>query len=276
MHSVPRLDFMIAYSCNLACKGCVSLSDFDRAGVASLEDISAWSQEWHTVISPDVITLFGGEPTLHPKLIEVCKTIKQYWPNTTLRLITNGYLLGNFPAEAWFDLTPFELQVSMHRKDHEQLINQKIKHILAVHSDWKVIQHAGPGEHKQLEWTRPGFKLYKSVFGEFVAPYLIKDSKLVAANGDPVVAHSICGAPNTPVLYKNKLYKCPAVANVMDLTNENWFGYSAKASTDNLTDFVNNIGKPEPVCGQCPDRTNAIVFNHLDKDTVIVRQKSLN
>ena len=62
----------------------------------------------------------------------------------------------------------------------------------------------------------------------------------------------------------------------MDLTNENWFGYSAKSSTDDLANFVNSIGLPESVCAQCPDRTNAIVFNHLDKDTVIVRQKNLN
>jgi organic radical activating enzyme len=267
---------MIAYSCNLACKGCISLSDFDRDGIASLEDITAWCKEWHTVISPGVITLFGGEPTLHPRLIEVCKVVKQYWPQTTLRLITNGYLLENFPADAWFNLTPFEIQVSIHRKDHETLINQKIKNILAVHNDWAVTQYKDYREHKQLEWSRSGFKLYKSIFGEFVSPYLTKNNKLIAANGDPTAAHSICGAPNTPVLYKNNLYKCPAVANVMELSKENWFGYQAVASTDDLTNFISSIGKPESVCAQCPDKTNAVIFNHLDRDNVIVKQKSLN
>lgn len=272
---IDRLDFMIAYACNLACRGCVSLSDFDRKGVASLAEIESWSQEWSKIIQPDVITLFGGEPTLHPKLIDVCRTIKYHWPKSTLRLITNGYLLDNFASDAWYEFTPFELQVSIHRKDHEHLINANLKQILAHYKDWRMAQYGG-SDHKQIEWFRPGFKIYKSKFGEFVAPYAVSDTKLVAANGDPASAHRICGAPNTPVLYKNKLYKCPAVANAIDYTGENWFAYRALSSTDDLTQFISLIGKPEPVCAQCPDQTQAVIFDHLLKDNVIVRQKSLN
>ena len=39
MYRIKRLDFNVAYACNLACKGCISLSDFNRKGVESLKDI---------------------------------------------------------------------------------------------------------------------------------------------------------------------------------------------------------------------------------------------
>jgi organic radical activating enzyme len=274
MHNIPRLDFMIAYSCNLACKGCISLSDFDRDGVVSIEDIATWCEEWHTILSPEVITLFGGEPTLHPKLPEICKIVRDRWPNATIRLITNGYLLDNFSSNIWFNYSPFEIQVSIHRLDHEHLINAKIKNILLLYKDWYVTKHTN--NHKQLEWSRPGFKIYKSKFGEFIAPYQLQNGRPIAALGDPYSAHAICGSPDTPVLYKNKLYKCPAVANVIDYTKENWLGYQPMASTDDLTTFISLINKPESVCAQCPDQTKAIVFNHQNKDTVVVRQKNLN
>ena len=275
MQKIHRLDFMIAYACNLACRGCISLSDFDRKGIASLAEITEWTQSWSKVIQPEIITLFGGEPTLHPDLIKVCEVIKQYWPDTTIRLITNGYLLDNFNSDAWFNFAPFEMQVSIHRKDHESIINNSLKKILSHYSDWTV-KKIGGDDHKQLEWSRSGFKLYKSMFGEFVAPYMLVDSKPQPANSNPADAHKICGSPDTPVLYKNKLYKCPAVANAIDYTNENWFNYRAMTSEDDLTKFINDIGVPEAVCGQCPNQQQAIIFDHLLKENVVVKKKSLN
>ena len=114
----PRLDIMIAYSCNISCAGCISISDRKRDGVASLDDIAAWCSKWNTYIDPEIITIFGGEPCLHPKLIEVCQTVRLAWPNSVIRLITNGYLLDNFDPSHWFTLGKFEMQVSLHRQDH--------------------------------------------------------------------------------------------------------------------------------------------------------------
>jgi hypothetical protein len=92
-------------------------------------------------------------------------------------------------------------------------------------------------------------------------------------NSDPKKAHAICGAPNTPVLYKGKLYKCPAVANAMDLSGENWFDYTPCDSDVGLDEFINNIGRPEAVCGQCPQLNQAVIIDHFDTNNVIVKQK---
>jgi organic radical activating enzyme len=266
---------MIAYSCNLSCKGCISLSDFSRDGVAEFSEIESWIEKWKSCVSPAVIAVFGGEPCLHPRLIDICKHIRLAWPNSVIRLITNGYLLKKFDPADWFELGSFEMQVSIHRKDHEQLINQEIKRILMQRTGWKIKQHGGQ-QHKQIEWEHQQVRIYKSVFKDFVVPYRQENDKILPWHSQSAEAHKICGSPDSPILYKGKLYKCPAVANVMDLTQHNWFDYQACDIDGDIETFISNIGKPEFVCSQCPDQQQAIIINHFDKKNVIVKQKNIN
>jgi hypothetical protein len=261
---------MIAYSCNISCIGCISISDRKRNGVANFVDISAWCNKWKEHISPDVITIFGGEPCLHPKLIEVCRAVRASWPNSVIRLITNGYLLNNFNPSDWFTLGKFEMRVSVHRQDHRSIIDNAIKNILLQRTDWKTTAHGGD-DHKQISWASGAVTIYKSIFKDFVVPY--KDD-VKPWHSDPTQAHKICGSPNTPILYKGLLYKCPAVANAIDISGENWFNYHAYDVTDDLTEFISNIGRPETVCGQCPDQQQAVIIDHFDINNV--KTKNIN
>jgi organic radical activating enzyme len=276
MHYIDRIDVMIAYSCNLACRGCISISDQPRDGIEPYENIVAELNRWKTAIVPAVTTIFGGEPCLHPKLIEICQQVRTTWPDTVIRLITNGYLLDNFDAEQWFDLGALEIQVSVHRKDHEKVLNQRIRNILSKRKPWVVSTHQDLCGHKQLQWQHGSVSVYKSIFKDFVVPYHQHNGQLLPWNSDPAEAHKICGSPSTPVLYKGKLYKCPAVANAMDITKQNWFNYQAADVDSDLEQFVAAIGVPEPVCAQCPSRTQAVVIDHFDKNNVIVKQKNIN
>ena len=59
MYRIKRLDFNVAYACNLACKGCISLSDFNRKGVESLKDIEDQCKTWSKILDPSIISIFG-------------------------------------------------------------------------------------------------------------------------------------------------------------------------------------------------------------------------
>lgn len=264
---------MIAYSCNIACQGCISLSDRKRSGIEPYEALEASFQQWASVLNPATIVLFGGEPCLHPRLIDICGLARQAWPRAVLRLITNGYLLNRFDPQSWFVFSPFEIQVSIHRKDHENHINDLIKEILQKKQGWKVKMHGSHGDHRQLEWSIQDFKIYKSIFKDFVVPYREIEDRMVPWHSDPAQAHAICGAPATPILFKGRLYKCPAVANTIDVTGETWFGYHGYSIHDDIEEFVENINRPEPVCGQCPDRKHAVIIDHFDQRTVIAKIK---
>lgn len=270
---IYRLDLMIAYSCNIQCTGCISLSDFKRDGVAKFQDIEEWVSYWSSMVVPEVVVLFGGEPMLHPRILDICKLVRKHWPTSTIRLITNGYLLNKVDSAAWFDYGPFEMQVSVHRADHESLINANIKNILLQKTNWTVTKCSNEKHHEKLSWNIADFRIYKSWFKDFIVPF--KDD-ITPWMSDPKEAHSICGSPSSPILYKGKLYKCPAIANAMDLSNKNWFNYKPCESNDTLDEFISNIGIPEPACGQCPNKANAVVINHFDKNNVIAKIKNIS
>lgn len=279
MIPLPRLDLMIAYSCNLQCKGCISLSDFKRDGIESFENIKTYIDEWKNRITPAIVTVFGGEPCLHPDLQDICFYIHDAWPNSTIRLITNGYLLDAFDPKIWFNFPKFEIQVSVHRKDQEHIINSKIKNILLQSKKWQVSKNNVSADHRQISWSLPNITIYKSIFKDFIVPFKLVNNKISFWSSDYKQAHAICGSPNTPVLHKGLLYKCPPVANVFDLTQRTFAGYVGVPSTaapTTLTDFVNNIGKPELVCGQCPNKSQAVIVDHMDSKNVINKQKNIN
>jgi len=272
MSIIPRLDLMIAYSCNISCRGCISVSDIKRNGIAPYEEITIWLEQWAHKITPDLVTVFGGEPCLHPNLIEICQNVRHTWPNTKIRLITNGYLLDNYDSSIWHEFDNFEIQVSIHRKDHEKHINQSIKNILLHRKDWQV-KRLGGDDHRQIAWIGKYITIYKSIFKDFVIPY---NKGFQPYNSDPAAAHKICGAGATPILYKGLLYKCPPVANIIDITRTHYKNYRGYSVDDDLQEFVDNIGRPEAVCGFCPDSAQATVIDHFDKENVIVKHKIVN
>ena len=119
-------------------------------------------------------------------------------------------------------------------------------------------------------WQRPGFKIWKSKFGEFVIPYNYDGNQLVPFKSNPAKAHAICGNPNVPILYKNKLFKCAPIANLLDLPNTKGYKYKPTNSFDDIDKFVSFIGKPESVCSMCPEsRSHAI--DHYAKGEVHVK-----
>lgn len=269
MYRLKRLDFNIAYACNLSCKGCISLSDFDRRGVESLKDIEDQCKTWSQILDPSIISIFGGEPLMHPRIAKVLDAIRKYWPNTQIRLITNGYLLPKFDPEMWFNYKGLEMQVSIHRQDHEKIITDEIKRIVKCRNDWQAVK-SNAGGHQQLELHNKDLKIYKSKFKRFVMPYKIEDGELKPFNSEPKKAHSICGSPDVPILYKNKLYKCAPLPNILELDKGNHYKYEGIESTGDVKTLVNNINKPESVCAMCPDSIDHSV-DHFDKENVRVK-----
>ena len=268
-HSIKRLDFNVAYACNLSCKGCISLSDFDRRGVESLKDIQKQCETWSKILDPSVISIFGGEPLMHPRIQEVLEAIRGAWPGAIIRLITNGYLLRKHDPETWFRFRPMEMQVSVHRHDHEQMITKEIKRIVSCRKHWRATR-SWSGGHKQLELSNKDLSIYKSRFKIFVMPYRIEGGEIKPFNSDPEKAHSICGSPDVPILYRNKLYKCAPLPNILDIDKGKHYTYQGVGPDDDVGTLVNNINKPESVCAMCPEHQDHSI-DHFNKDNVHVK-----
>lgn len=262
---------MVAYSCNVSCKGCISLSNFPRNGIEKFDDLEKSITYWSRHIVPHVVSIFGGEPLLHPKLLKILKLVRENWPHSTIRLITNGYLFDRYEPMSWYSFDKLEIQVSMHRSDHKKIITDKVLKILKQKKGWKTYKIKDTRQHKFIEFVNDNLTIYMSQFKDFVMPYKLIDGKPVPYNSNPVVAHSLCGSPDTPILYRGSLYKCAAIANLLEVADKKVYSYNKVSSVEDLhliTDFINI---PESICSICPDNLDNLV-DHFDKETVHVKQ----
>jgi hypothetical protein len=106
--NLRRIEIEICTGCNLRCPNCDrSSAQAPSAERMTLAQISRFVDEsidldWRW----ERITILGGEPTLHPDLVQIFETLKIYkdkFPSAECRLYTNGYgprvnrVLGQIP-----------------------------------------------------------------------------------------------------------------------------------------------------------------------------------
>jgi sulfatase maturation enzyme AslB (radical SAM superfamily) len=98
-----RFDIHLTDHCNLNCKGC---EHFSPIAEKKFLDIKKYEQDCirlNTLTggSIDDISLLGGEPLLHPQIIDFMVLTRKYFPSGMIRIITNGLLLEKQPDIFW-------------------------------------------------------------------------------------------------------------------------------------------------------------------------------
>jgi MoaA/NifB/PqqE/SkfB family radical SAM enzyme len=92
--SLFQIEVHLTEHCNLKCKGCWHFSCIADEEFLSLEvfekDLRRLSELTDKL---SVIKLLGGEPLLHPQIIDFIKISRNYFPNTLIQITTNGILL---------------------------------------------------------------------------------------------------------------------------------------------------------------------------------------
>ncbi len=93
------LEVHIVDHCNLRCHECCSLSPLLPERYVEPKDMQRDLQLATAVLSPTYIKLVGGEPLLHPNIIECLKVAKPM--ANILSVTTNGILLGKKSDAFW-------------------------------------------------------------------------------------------------------------------------------------------------------------------------------
>lgn len=98
-----RLELSIVDHCNLNCKGCTHycpvapehVMDADRLD-SNLGRLAAVdSRMFHDIY------ILGGEPLLHPELPRIIRMVRRHFPDTVIKLLTNGIRIPMMPADFW-------------------------------------------------------------------------------------------------------------------------------------------------------------------------------
>jgi len=240
-----HLDIPIIRSCNLACRGCITHSDHKNIhGVVRLEESQDWLVYWGQRLAPQHVTLFGGEPLLHPEFADWFTAVSHHWPNTNIGVNTNGYYLKNlYPyfSQLFTQSSKLSLIVSVQNNNEPYLTdvldgiedfkqklvdyyvtlpgvtathwnlwldetenNQKQWWVLLYNTDQQRDCNTGIGLTVCQQYLLPWTRHYTG-HGELMRPTYEYQDSWYKEN------HQYCQARQFITLYRGRIYKCPPV-----------------------------------------------------------------
>lgn len=100
---IPILHIHITDHCNLNCRGCDNFSPLSPEVFASLDvfekDCARISELSNGKVQE--IQLLGGEPLLHPQVIDFMNTARKHFPSVSIKLVSNGILIPKQKDDFW-------------------------------------------------------------------------------------------------------------------------------------------------------------------------------
>jgi len=247
---IRNLELHVTHACNLTCDSCSHYSNHGHKGHTALEDAERWMAEWMPRLEPQVFSLLGGEPTIHPQFPQFIPLVRKHWPRTHIRIVTNGFFLDRHPGlPAVLQADPnVAVYLSIHHESPAYV--QKMlpgAQLLAKWRDELGIRHEATLSARS--WTRR-----YSGHGASMMPF---------TDGDPRSSWEHCPARFCPQLHEGSLWKCAPLAYLpmqdqrfaIDDAWKPYLGYAplaANCSDDELDEFL--AREDEAVCAMCPSQ----------------------
>lgn len=90
-------EFYITNVCNLNCPNCNRFNNFAFSGHSRWNDYVHHYEKWAKILKINDIGIIGGEPMLNPDFMSWLHGIRELWPDSKIKIITNGTQLYKFP-----------------------------------------------------------------------------------------------------------------------------------------------------------------------------------
>jgi organic radical activating enzyme len=146
-----RLEVLLAAHCNLKCRYCARFSciadkefyEFDQI----VKDLRTLKKN---KLNVTCLSLSGGEPLLHPRIIDICKTIRLLFPKVAISIFTNGKDIRHMSEQFWrtlviCDVTILYTKYGCSNIDYDKLVNlckeHHVKHNNVVEVAKESIDH---------------------------------------------------------------------------------------------------------------------------------------
>lgn len=91
------LEAHVVDHCNLTCAECCSLSPLLPAWLAEPAELERDLARASEIVAPSVFKIVGGEPLLHPRLLDLVRIARRARIAPRVSVTTNGLLLGRMP-----------------------------------------------------------------------------------------------------------------------------------------------------------------------------------
>jgi len=122
-----NVDFYISHACNMNCPNCNSLNNYNFRGNFLWKDYEDVYSQWTETVDLTRIAILGGEPLANPDVLNWIKGCRRLWPESILKLTTNGTLIKSTDTELYNTLieTDCILTISLHnRQNLQELIDR--------------------------------------------------------------------------------------------------------------------------------------------------------
>ena len=100
-HRRLSVEYNLTEHCNLSCYACDHASPLLPTKFTTVEAFSRDLEALAGVFHSEQLRIVGGEPLLHPQLLEFLTEARRIGIADAIVLITNGVLLPEMPAELW-------------------------------------------------------------------------------------------------------------------------------------------------------------------------------
>jgi MoaA/NifB/PqqE/SkfB family radical SAM enzyme len=105
------VEYNLTEHCNLRCRGCGHASPLLPERFASLAEFRADLEALAGVFHSEELRIVGGEPLLHPQLLDFLREARRIGVADRIVLYTNGVLLHRASAELWQAIDELYLSV---------------------------------------------------------------------------------------------------------------------------------------------------------------------
>jgi len=120
---IPYIETHLVDHCNLKCKGCSHFSGLAPEQFKDLHEFENEMQRLSEIADVRIIRLMGGEPLLHPQVVDFCEITRHYFPISELVLVSNGILLPSLTDEQIEQLNKNNIALCM--SDYGLKLNQE-------------------------------------------------------------------------------------------------------------------------------------------------------
>jgi len=102
-HKFLRFEVYLTHHCNLNCAGCFVFSPIAEEKYLDIAYYEKDCKRIHELTNGKIasVRLLGGEPTLHPNLLDFFDITRRYFENAKIQLVTNGTLLCKEDNNFW-------------------------------------------------------------------------------------------------------------------------------------------------------------------------------
>ena len=113
---VPFLNYLetnIVDHCNLNCKGCAHFSNIAPVNFVSIEHYINDLKEISRKFNLYYFRILGGEPLMHPDILEIIKMSRAILTSTNIVIVTNGLLIPKLNEEILKAISDNNIRVSL-------------------------------------------------------------------------------------------------------------------------------------------------------------------